>query len=268
MSETKTSTSTDLLRSLRLIRSAAPDDRRTGIAVLSAVSDDPRVIQVFEHLYETDPDPSVREAAWRALRRTGPSVPAPGPALAAPSGRNPGPAARPRTASAPVSRPSAGRALFLLNPANAAFVAREIKRIDSQKKRGRTALWLAVIVLLVVGMMWAFILDTENPDDHLVMTAAALSVAVVALLLLGLIRRRGGLRNRRMLRGQIVECSGRLDDDGDFKIKLDYRFRTPADKVLSGQARQIRNDLRKKPLPTPGTPVAVYYRNDRSHRLL
>jgi hypothetical protein len=268
MSETKTSTSTDLLRSLRMIRSAAPDERRTGIAVLSAVSDDPRVTQVFEHLYQNDPDPSVREAAWRALRRSGPSVPAPGPALAAPSGHNPAPGARPRTAGTPASRPSSGRALFLLNPANAAFVAREMKRIESQKKRGRTPLWLAVMALLVVGMMWAYILDVDDPDDHLVITAAALSIAVIALLLLGLIRRRGGLRTRRMLRGQIVECTGRLDEDGDFKIKVDYRVRTPADKVLSGQGRLIRNDLRQKPLPTPGTPVAVYYRSDRSHRLL
>jgi hypothetical protein len=37
---------------------------------------------------------------------------------------------------------------------------------------------------------------------------------------------------------------------------------------LTGQVRQIRNDLRKKPLPQPGTPIAVYYRSDRSHRLL
>jgi hypothetical protein len=59
-----------------------------------------------------------------------------------------------------------------------------------------------------------------------------------------------------------------LDDDGDYKILLNYRFRTPTDKVLTGEVRQIRNDLRQTPLPVPGTPVAVFYRNPRSYRLL
>jgi hypothetical protein len=280
MSETQTHSSTDLLRSLRLVRSPQPDDRQRGIAVLSTVRDDPRVTRALEHLYQTDPDPGVREAARRALLSIDPSVPVlssaparvpasiPAPAPVQSDSDHEAAAAPPKPRRASIPRQSSGRALFLLNPSNAAFVAREMKRMERQKKHGRIPLWLAVIALLGAGMMWAFILDAKNPDDHLIITAAALSGAVIALLILGTIRRRGGLRNRRVLRGQIVECNGRLDDDGDFKIMLHYRFRTPADRELTGQVRQIRNDLRQKPLPRPGTPVAVFYRSARSHWLL
>ena len=77
MSAPQTPSSTDLLRSLRLIRSAAPEDRKRGIALLSKVHDDPRVNQVLERLYQDDPDPGVRDIAWQALQLLDPSVPHP-----------------------------------------------------------------------------------------------------------------------------------------------------------------------------------------------
>jgi hypothetical protein len=272
MSATESPSSTELLRSLRLIRSAAPEDRKRGIALLSKVPDDPRVMQVLERLYQEDPDPSVRDIAWQALQLLDPSVAQrdAGQAAVSTTPRKPSNAAVPRQSSGRrgVPRQSSGRALFLLNPSNATFFARELKRIEAEKKRGRIPLWLAVIALLVVGLMWAYILNKDNPEDKLIITAAALSVAVVALVLLGVVRRRGGLRRRRVLRGQVVECTSHVDDDGDFKILLHYRFRTPTDKVLTGEVRQIRNDLRQVPLPVPGTPIAVFYQNPRSYRLL
>jgi hypothetical protein len=270
MSATQTPSSADLLRSLRLIRSAAPDDRKRGIALLSKVPDDPRVMQVLERLYQDDPDPSVRDIAWQALQLLDPSAVAPDAASAATAPRRPSGTAVPRQSSGRrgVPRQSSGRAVFLLNPSNATFFGKELKRIEHDKKRGRIPLWLAVIALLVVGLMWAYILSVNNPKDKLIITAAALTVAVVALVLLGMVRRRGGLRRRRVLRGQVVECTGHVDDDGDFKILLHYRFRTPTDRVLTGEVRQIRNDLRQVPLPVPGTPIAVFYRNPRSYRLL
>jgi hypothetical protein len=272
MSATETPSSTELLRSLRLIRSAAPEDRKRGIALLSKVPDDPRVMQVLERLYQDDPDPGVRDIAWQALQLLDPSVARPdaGQATASTAPRRPSNAGVPRQSSgrSGVPRQSSGRALFLLNPSNTTFFAKELKRIEAEKKRGRIPLWLAVIALLVVGLMWAYILNKDNPEDKLVITAAALTVAVVALTLLGMIRRHGGLLRRRVLRGQVVECTGHVDDDGDFKILLHYRFRTPTDKVLTGEVRQIRNDLRQVPLPVPGTPIAVFYRNPRSYRLL
>ncbi len=269
MSATQTPSSTDLLRSLRLIRSAAPDDRKRGIALLSKVPDDPRVMQVLQRLYQADPDPSVRNIAWQALQLRDPSVPRPdvGQAAGAAVPRQSS-GTRPSSGRASVPRQTSERALFLLNPSNATFFAKELKRIEHDKRRGRIPLWLAVIGLLAVGLIWAYIIDADHPDDNLIITAVALTVAVVALTLLGVIRRRGGLLRRRVLRGQVVECTGRVDDDGDYKILLHYRFRTPTDKVLTGEVRQICNDLRQTSPPIPGTPVAVFYRNPRSYRLL
>jgi hypothetical protein len=272
MSTAQTPSSTDLSRSLQLIRSAAPEDRKRGIALLSKIHDDPRVKQALERLYQEDPDPSVRDIAWQALQLLDPSVsqPGAGQAVTATAPRRPSSGAVPRQSSgrAGVPRQSSGRPVFLLNPTNTTFFAKELKRIEHDKKRGRIPLWLAVIALLVVGLMWAYILNVDHPKDKLIITAVALTVAVIALIMLGVIRRQGGLLRRRLLRGQVVECTGRVDDDGDYKILLHYRFRTPTDKVLTGEVRQIRNDLRQTPLPVPGTPVAVFYRNPRSYRLL
>ncbi len=273
MSATQSSSSTELTRSLSLIRSAAPEERKRGIALLSKMPDDPHVMQVLERLHQDDPDPGVRNIAWQALQLLDPVVQRPdaaGRAGASTAPRRPSGAAVPRQSSgrSSVPRQSSGRALFLLNPSNATFFAKELKRIEHDKRRGRIPLWLAVIGLLAVGLIWAYIIDASNPDDKLIITAGALTVAVFALTLLGVIRRRGGLLRRRVLRGQVVECTGRTDDDGDYKILLHYRFRTPTDTVLTGEVRQIRNDLRQMALPVSGTPVAVFYQNPRSYRLL
>lgn len=80
MSETDTVLAAAIKRSLRLLRSDDPQQRMKGIGGLAALHDDLRVSQVFERLYESDPDPRVRRAAWYALYQNGPSVPAPRPA--------------------------------------------------------------------------------------------------------------------------------------------------------------------------------------------
>jgi hypothetical protein len=360
-----------VLRSLRLLRSTDPGDRARGIHVLSGVRDDPRVAQVFEHLYESDPDPGVREAAWRALNQSAPSIPSPVPAAPpGPVSPNPAPEAAVLPATAPfrlapaearASPPSADKrrpvranetALFLLNPANAPVVAKEMKRMAKKRKGGRAAFGLAGFLLALAGILGGLALpdwydwyrfhqdgvtvvgtltgleargdryyalytfeiapggtptafdaeqritefeyeqldldtpvdvtylpdapdtsriDAESPIDvrRNYLGLAALGVLAAAALFVALgLARRAGLRGRHLLRGQVVECVGRLDDDGDFKIRLRYRFRTPSGRVLTGQIRQIRNDLKRAPLPAPGAPVAVYYRNERSYKLL
>ncbi len=77
MGELTAPNTVDVLRSLRLLRSDDPVERTRGISILSTLLDDPRVLQVFEYLYQHDPDPGVRELAWRAINRQGPSVPMP-----------------------------------------------------------------------------------------------------------------------------------------------------------------------------------------------
>jgi len=105
--------------------------------------------------------------------------------------------------------------------------------------------------------------------DRLILGASALAVLALLFLSLGLVQRQAWRRRRRrILPGQIVSCEGQVDADGDYKVKIRYRFHTPRGQSITAQTSQIRNDLRRKPLPRPGTAVAVYYRNAHAYRLL
>jgi hypothetical protein len=335
-------TSTDVLRSLRLLRSEDAEERRRAIRVLSTMVDDPRVLQVFEYLYQIDPDPGVRELTWQAISQAGPSIPAPGPGNH--SGQsNP---ARFRRET------NTGTSAFLLNPTNDRFVAREARRQARQPGGGRVALWLAGVLLLVASVLWALTvpdwitwyrlredgieitgtisdlqvrdgqyfvlyrfepgqagvifageqrvskttyesittdmlpvviyfpddpaisrLDVFNPEDtmrdRLTIIAAGLTGLLVLLVIVGLVQRLTGPdRDRQVIRGQVVRCAGYRDEDGDYNLKLSYRFVSPSGQTITAQTAQIRNDLRNKALPPPGTPVAVYYLSDRSYLLL
>ncbi len=369
MSTFPTPTPTEVLHSLTLLRSADPLARLQGIKTLRLVHGDPRVRQVFEYLYEQDPAPAVRQAAWQALQEGAPTIPAPKPhvgetadaALApvalASDTMNPSPSsqkAQPyvRAPRRPAPPPSDGP--FLLDPTNRKLISEERQRIAAQKKRGRGAFWLAAIVFLLMGVLWALVLpqirdayrldhhgaqaegtvtaleardgdyllryaysvrqgESETPydgeqsitesayrqmrvgdpvrvtfwldnptlsrteaddpsletRDRLILGASALAVLALAFLSLGMVQRQAWLRRRRrILPGQIVSCEGTTDPDGDYKVKIRYRFRTPRGQVITAQTSQIRNDLRRKPLPRPGTAVAVYYRNAHAYRLL
>lgn len=140
MSEARPPKPGEILKSLHMLRSEDPAERQRGIAGLSNVTDDPRVVQVFEHLYRKDPDPAVREAIWRALSRQGPSVPAPTPADST--------SARSR----PKARSSAPT--FLLNPANRVVVRRTLSESLTPLRRGSRLLdTLFVLALIAAGFL-------------------------------------------------------------------------------------------------------------------
>jgi hypothetical protein len=188
----------NLLLSLSLIRSEDPNERKRGIQGLTVVRDDPRVRQVFEHLYEKDADLGVRQEAWRAINRVGPSIPAPGPiddtpvsvrpAVVSPESRGnekvvDGAPTRKKSAAAPARPPAqdsarrkaddkrpaakkrrgqpaapgrrARRRLFLLNPANARYVATEMRRMARERRKrqgGRTTLILALLLVAAAAV--------------------------------------------------------------------------------------------------------------------
>lgn len=145
MKKTDTATQGDIKKSLRLLRSDDPQQRMKGIGGLAALHDDPRVSQVFEHLYESDPDPRVRRAAWHALYQNGPSVPAPRPV--------PEPAQPPPVSRSPAPRKRAD-GVFLLDSTNKALIAR-IQRQDARRRRsGRLPLAIAVALVALAAVLW------------------------------------------------------------------------------------------------------------------
>lgn len=379
---------TEILRSLRLLRSADPHERRRGIEVLSHIRDDPRVHQVFEHLYQSDPDPRVRQAAWQALHQFGPSIPAPGPAdgdngaeAAAPAPpqpetapQSPAPAPAPSAKAVAAARPSARPqssgdtvppaaaqdqplpgGMFVFNPENRILIQQAIAQPKQDRSSVRVPLAIAGVLfalVIILGIqVWpalrdwhrlrtsginvpgtitaldaeggtyratynyetahdttpvAYIhtqrvtreeherlapgtavtvtywpddpalaqIDADNPahDQRNWTVAAAGMVALAALILLlqGLARllsRRDS--GPRVVPAQVLEAVGALDTDGDYKVRVKYRFKSPeSQRTITGQSRQIRNDLRRQPLPKPGARVAVYYLGDDRYRLL
>ncbi|WP_119065496.1 HEAT repeat domain-containing protein [Aggregatilinea lenta] len=144
--------SVNVLESLQLLRSDNPIERKHGIVALSGIIEDPRVLRVFEHLYENDPDSGVRQMAWRAINRQGPSIPAPGP-VAAPAQADDRPPA-PAKASAP--RSTAQPEPFLINPANVRLLAAQAR--SQSPWRGGWAFFLAAVVLLAAGLAWGWVL--------------------------------------------------------------------------------------------------------------
>jgi hypothetical protein len=71
----------------------------------------------------------------------------------------------------------------------------------------------------------------------------------------------------RLLTGEIIVASGCVDEHANYKVTIQYKFRSPAGVMLKGQASQTRGDLQKG-LPRRGAPVAVYYRDDRTYMVL
>lgn len=113
--------------------------------------------------------------------------------------------------------------------------------------------------------------DNPDHDQRDRLAVATLVMIIVALLFvsLGMIQRQAGRKPLQVLPGQVVECSGNMDAEGDFKFKLRYAFKSPrTGQVITAQRTAIRNDLRGQPLPQPGTRVAIHYRSDRNYTLL
>jgi hypothetical protein len=74
-------------------------------------------------------------------------------------------------------------------------------------------------------------------------------------------------RQGQVIKGEVTACGGQTMS-GHYHVTLHYKFRTPADRELTGKIMQERDDLKDEELPQKGTPIAVLYVTDKLYRLL
>jgi hypothetical protein len=97
----------------------------------------------------------------------------------------------------------------------------------------------------------------------------AVSVGLGAFFFRNQIKRRRLAREGKLIDGTIVSSSSSTDGDGDFTLKTQVRFRSPrTGEWIFQNYRHGRNDLKRKPLPGPGTLVHVLYIDDRTFEAL
>jgi len=72
----------------------------------------------------------------------------------------------------------------------------------------------------------------------------------------------------RLWGGEIARSQGERDNEGDWKITVDYRLQTPDGRTIEGSVSRIRNELAGEPPLVPGTPLAILYCPPETVRVL
>ncbi len=75
-------------------------------------------------------------------------------------------------------------------------------------------------------------------------------------------------RHGQLIHGTLTRISGDTDSDGDFLVDLHYRFVTPQGREINASEKNYVNRLRNTPLPSVGTPVAIWYADDKTYKVL
>jgi hypothetical protein len=101
--------------------------------------------------------------------------------------------------------------------------------------------------------------DWGVPEFGFLVCGGVLPILLPVLAVLYERERRRRLTGGRVLRGEVVTCTGAYDDDRDFLVTLTGRFRTPQGGAVELTRRVQRNDLSPERLPAPGTAVLARY---------
>ncbi len=82
------------------------------------------------------------------------------------------------------------------------------------------------------------------------------------------IKKRKLARDGQLIYGTITHFRSYTDSDDDFVINMHYQFVTPRGSTFQNEERRVRNDLAGQPLPSVGTPIAIWYADDKTYRIL
>ncbi len=75
-------------------------------------------------------------------------------------------------------------------------------------------------------------------------------------------------RDGQLIYGTITHFRSYTDSEGDLMVDAHYQFVTPRGSTFQNEERRVRNDLAGQPLPSVGTPVAIWYADDKTYRIL
>lgn len=105
-------------------------------------------------------------------------------------------------------------------------------------------------------------LPRRGIEDFLAVFAMALFLFCAAgWLLYTTLKRRTLEKTGRLLLGKLVSVKLRYSKQG-YMVVVSYHFKNPEGIVLTGKSKNLRSNLKKRVLPSPGTPVAVLYARD------
>lgn len=115
--------------------------------------------------------------------------------------------------------------------------------------------------------------DAEDNSDLVSFTIIFALVDVGGLIMAGYLgvrslRYRRLSRDGKLLRGEVLACTGLRGYKGAYTVSLRYAFRDPGGQNVEKLVKTVRNDLKKKGLPRPGTPVAVMYVDESLYEVL
>ncbi len=77
------------------------------------------------------------------------------------------------------------------------------------------------------------------------------------------------IRDGQHVNGEIVSTSDGVDSDGDHYTMFRYSFVSPkSGRRITGETRQYYNDSKDGNVPPPGTPIAIWYLDDKTYAVL
>lgn len=159
--------------------------------------------------------------------------------------------------------------VFVLDPDNEAVATGE-KPFKAICNYGCICIFLLLVPLVVLlYIFWGM-------DAHFIPFCGCISIVWVGFGVWGLwscsidhkLEKYGHL-----IEGEVRSCKGetkhyRYTVYTDFQVTLQYSFQSPNGHEITDETTQVANHLDKDTLPSPGTPVAIWYVDDKTYTVL
>jgi hypothetical protein len=162
--------------------------------------------------------------------------------------------------------------VFLLNPKNREFIEGRAGAPANENPLPIMILrWIGAVCMVAFVAYWVFRISVMNNILTIgwplftVVVFFAIGGRIVYWLLKPIFWYGKFQRGSRVVFGEVVSCEKKDLDEGPSLWRMKYRFPSPAGRMLEGTSSRKADE---RPTPTEGTPVAVAYLSDNTHRVL